>query len=178
MNELTGGTLQIGANIDISGVTIDPQGTAAAAITSPTATMNGAGQQTFDFGTASGECDILCAADYELTTGASVTINIYSNGLPNLFGGDANFRSLRAIFFQVLSGGDSVGVVIGGAASDPHPLFFGADDQTWTIFPDGSPLTNSCAAGVPVTVGAENIKILNAGAVTVIVRVALGGTSV
>lgn len=181
-NPLTAGTMQITVQARISGASIAPQGTAASpTISSPTAEATVSGQQSFSFGTASAKCDILCMADYTLAASGGaddVTIDLYDNGLPNLFGGDADFRKLKGITVAVLSGGDAAGVTIGNAASNPHQLFFGAVDQTWDIFPSGSPFAGSSNAGVTVDATHRNLLITNNGAVAVTVRVALGGTSV
>ncbi len=178
-NPLTAGTLQISAQTNIAGAMIAAQGTAPATITSPSAGAVGTGQEQFDYGTASGQCDILCAADYLMTTGASLTLDIYTGtDLPNVFGGTAPFRKLKAVFLGVLSGGDAAGVTIGNAASNGNALFFGAQNDTWTVFPGGVPLQGSSPAGVTVDATHKNVLIHNNSAVSVTVRFILGGTSV
>ncbi len=180
-NPLTAGTLQIVAQTSIAGAMIAAQGTAPATITSPTAGAVGTGQEQFDYGTASGQCDILCAADYLISTGMSATValDIFTGtDFPNVFGGAAPFRKVKAVFLGVLSGGDAAGVTIGGAASNGNALFFGAQNDTWTVFPGGVPLQGSSPAGVTVDATHKNILITNNGAVSVTVRFMLGGTSV
>lgn len=181
-NPLTAGTLQVTVQARISGANIAPQGTVGTpTIASPAWEGSATGQQTFSFGTTSGKCDILCMADYSLAASGgadAVTIDLYANGLPNVFGGDADFRKLRAVTVAIVSGGDAAGVTIGNAASNAHQLFFGADDQTWTIYPSGTPLAGSSNAGVTVDATHRNVLITNNSAVAVVVRVAMGGTSV
>ena len=178
-NPLTAGTFDVSAQAKITGATIAPQGNASPnSLESPGNDQLATGSQTLAFGTGSAQADILCAAEYSLNAGANMTIDLFANGLPNLFGGDANFRNLRAIAVTISSGGDSAGLTIGNAAANPNGLFFGAVTQTWTIFPSGAPFIGGSPAGVAVTAGARNLKIANNGAVAIVFKLMLAGTSV
>ena len=176
---LTAGTIQVSAQAKISGAKIAPQGTATSVtLTAPSVDAIGNGQAMFTFGTGAGQCDILCAADYDLAAGASVEIDLFANGLPNVYGGTADFRKLKVAFVGVQGGGDAAGVTIGGSAANPHPLFFGAATSTWTIEPNQSPFSGSRSAGIAVDATHRMAKLTNNGAVPVTLRVLLGGTSV
>lgn len=184
-NALTAGTLQLVASAKISGAKINPQGTAVTiSLASPTAGEDGAGQVTTAFGTGAGQCDILCAADYDLTVSGgltpSVIIDLYANGLPNVFGGDANFRHLKAVLVAIVANGEAgVGATVGNAGSNPAQMWFGAAGQTWTIFPSSVPFVGAeVTTGYVIDATHRNLKIANASATApVTVRVLLGGTS-
>lgn len=176
---LVGGSFLISAQARISGAQIDPQGTAAdPTISLPTTDIIGTGMENLGFGTASGQADILCGADYALNAGANVELDLSANGLPNVFGGTANFVKLRGLFVGIVTGGDAAGVTVGGAATNAASLFFGANTATWNIFPSGAPMIGGSPAGVTVDGTHKNLKILNNGAVAVTVRLILAGTSV
>jgi hypothetical protein len=176
---LTAGTARSSVQFAITGASIAPQGASSSTIVVPTADAVGAGQVNFEYGTASGQCDIYCAAEYVLTTaGATQTIDIYANGLPNLFGGTADFRKLKGVYFGIVSGGDTGGVAVGGAASNANKMFFSDQTDKWTIRPGQVPLVGSAADGITVDATNRNIKIENTGAVTVRVIIMLCGTSV
>ena len=178
-NALTAGALQISTQAKLSGLQIAPQGTATnVTLPNPTAEATASGTAAFAFGTGSGQCSIYCTADYLLNASGTVTIDIYANGLPNALGGDANFRTLKACVFSIVTGGDTAGVTIGNAASNAHALFFGTQTSTWTIYPgaSGIPLSGSSAAGATVDATHRNIKITNnSSSVAVTVRVVLAG---
>lgn len=180
MAALTGGTFQISAAARISGATIAPQGDASSnGLSSPTADATGSGQQNTDYGTASSQADILCAGDFDIPAGGTLTIDIYTGSdLPNVFGGAAPFRTLRSVLFAITAGGDSSGVVVGNAASNANQMFFGAQTHTWTIFPSGPPLVGGSDAGVAVDATHKNINLHNAGAADATVRIMLAGGSV
>lgn len=172
------GSLQLTAQAVIAGVTINPQGTAAVTLSQPTAEANGTGEQTISFGTASGQGNLFLAGDFTLTAGASVTFDLFAGtDFKDLFGQTAAFAKLKAIFVGIITGGDTAGVTIGNAASNQLGLWFGAVTQTWTIYPSGAPLVGGQPAGVTVDNTHKNLKILNAGAVGVTVRVILVGSS-
>jgi hypothetical protein len=178
-NPLIAGSWLVTAQAKISAAKIAPQGTASpTTLSNPTADAVGTGQGDLAFGTATGQGDILCAGDYTLAGGANVVIDLFANGLPNLLGGTANFAKLKGTFFTVLSGGDSAGVAIGGAASNATAMFFGNQNDVWTIYPSGPPFPGGSDDGVVIDATHRNIKILNAGAVNATVRVLLAGSSV
>ncbi len=177
---LTGGTFGINASGAITAATIDPQGTASpSGLESPSADAQGTGSQTLSYGTSSGAADILCAGDFTLAAAGTVEWDLFTGtDFKDVFGQTAAFRKLRGLFIAITDGGDTAGVTIGDAATDPNPLFFGAVDQTWTIFPDGPPMMGGSPAGVAVAGATSNLLITNNGAVEVTVRVMLAGTSV
>lgn len=184
-NPLTAGTFQIVSQGQISGAQIAPQGTAVSNdFSPPTAGAVASTQLSLAYGTGSGQADILCAGEYDLTVSGggtpSVTIDLFANGLPNVFGGTANFLHLKAIHVSIKSGGDSSGVKIGNAGANPNKLYFDSATDTWTILPNGTPFVGGDpATGVVVDSTHRNILIANASAVAVVtVRVMLAGTSV
>ncbi len=178
-NALTAGQVQIGSSCRFSGATISPQGTATVTLASPTAEAVGTGQQAFTYGTGTSQIDILCAADYVLGNGAELTLDIYTGAdLLNLFGGTAAFRHVKAIYFGLQSGGDTLGASIGNAALNGNVLFFGSQAATWTVGFGGAPLVGSKEPGVAVDATHKNVRIVNNGAVSAVLRLLLAGTSV
>lgn len=176
---LTAGTFGITVSAQVSGASIAPQGTAAStSIASPTTAASGNGSLSLAYGTASGQGDIFCAGDFTLAAGATVTLDLYTGtDFKDVFGQTAAFRTLRGVYVGIVSGGDSDGLVVGNAASDGTALFFGSASQTWTVYPSGPPLAGGSPAGVTIGTTTKNLKIENAGAVSVTFRLILAGAS-
>lgn len=177
---LTAGSMSVSGSAQITEVTIAPQGTASTTvIPAPTAGAGVAVSQSLEYGTGSGQADIYCAGNFTLGAGLTVTWDLYTGtDFKDLFGETAAFRKLKSITVAVLSGGDASGLVVGNAASDAASLFFGANTQTWTVYPSGPPLFGGSPAGVTVDATHKNLKIANAGAAEITFAVALAGTSV
>lgn len=181
-NPLTAGTWQLVGQAKISGASIAAQGTATSdSVPDPVAEATAAVQQTLSYGTGSGQADILCAAAYTLTAGGSVVRDLLTGtDLPNLFGGSAAFAKLKGLFVGISSGGDAAGVTVGNTsgAGNPLTLWFGTNVMTWTVKPSGPPMLGGDPAGVAVDATHRNLRIVNNGAVSAVVVVALAGTSV
>jgi hypothetical protein len=176
---LTAGTFGITATATVSGAGIAAQGTASPnGLETPTANASGTASLSLATGTSSGQCDIICAGEFTLAGGASVTWDLYTGtDFKDVFGQTAAFRKLRGVAVVIVSGGDASGVIVGNAASNQTPLFFGAATQTWTVFPSGPPMVGGSPAGIAVGNTTCNLKVANAGAVSVTFRVLLAGTS-
>lgn len=134
--------------------------------------------QLLTYGTASANADIFVFQTRTLAGGAAATYDLYTGtDLKDVFGDTAAFRKIKSLAVWVDSGGDTSGVVIGGAATNIWPAFFVDSSDKWTVFPSGPALLGGSPAGVAVGAATCNIKIANAGAVSVVVGVALAGTS-
>lgn len=137
--------------------------------------------QLLGFGTAAGQMNQLVLQERSLAPGASETLDLYdgSTGTPALIDimrDNVRFRTLRGLALWILDGGDADGVTIGDAASNAHPLWFGAADQTQTVYPDSGPMTGGQQAGVAVTATVRNVKVTNNGAESVTYLVAIAGS--
>lgn len=176
---LTAGQFQIGATCNISGATIAPQGTApSTTLQSPQSQQTATGSSTLEFGTTTSKADILCAGEFKLTTGATLTLDLYTGtDFKDLFGYTAAFRKIKGIFVSITSGGDASGLTIGGAASNANKLFFGTQNDTWTIYPSGAPFAGGSPAGVVVDSTHKNLLLTNNSAVDIIFKLFLAGTS-
>jgi hypothetical protein len=132
--------------------------------------------QSLPYGTGAGCVTHVVAHEYTLGVGASVTLDLYDGSLADVFGVASPLRVLRGWAIWVHSGGDTSGVTVGNAGSNPHPLGFGSATYTKSIYPGGA-----AEAGGPkdiaVTATVRNVKIQNASAVAAVVRVFLGGSS-
>lgn len=178
---LTAGTWQLTAAALIQGAKIAPQGTAATiTLAYPTCDETGSDEQQLTYGTGSGEADVLCAADFAVTAGGSITLDLLTGtDLKNVFGGDAPIVKLKGVYIGVVSGSDDTsGVTVGNAAANCNQLFFGAQNDTWTIYPSGCPMIGGKPAGVTVDATNRNLKIANGGAADAVVRVMVAGSSV
>mgnify|MGYP006935479258 FL=1 len=134
---------------------------------------------TLTFGTASGQIDLITVSDRTLTAGSSATYDLYTGtDLRDLVGGTCAFRKVKIVQITIVAGGDTAGVTIGNAASDGWAAFFGAATHTQTIYPSGPAFVQGSPAGVAVGASTKNLKVLNNGAVSVTVRIAIAGTSV
>ena len=134
--------------------------------------------QSLPYGTGVGTASIVVSQTYLLAAGSSVTLNLYDGSLLDVTNAAAAMRLLRAYAIWISAGGDSAGVTIGNAGSNPHPLFFGATTSTKTIYPssEGDGSGNSVGAGVVVSATACNVKLQNNGAVPVTLSVNFAGT--
>lgn len=134
--------------------------------------------QTLAYGTSTGQADILCYQTRTLTAGATLTLDLYTGtDFKDVFGDTAALRKVKGLCVWVDSGGDTAGVTVGAAATDIWPAFFGNSSDVWNIFPSGPPLVGGSPAGVAVGAATKNLKILNNGAVSVVVGIAVAGTS-
>lgn len=178
---LTAGSYIVNSQAQISGATIAPQGNASPnGLASPEAEALSTGGLSLAFGTGTDQADILCAGQFSIAGGGgTLTIDLYAGtDLKDVFGGTAAVRTLKAVHIDIDSGGDTTGVTIGSAGANPHPLFFSATNDRWTVFPGGPPLSGGGGAGVAVTNTVKNVLITNNGAVAVVVDVFVAGTSV
>jgi len=156
-----------------------PSNTLPGSTANPTATT----KQELTYGLSDGEIDVPLTGEYLIAAGGALTLNLYDGGttasdLTNLFGGASNLRVVRSLTFAVVSGGDSSGVAIGGAASNEFYGFFAAAGDKVKIYPDGPALALGSPAGAAVTSSAKNVKIENLGAAEVVVRVSAAGASI
>lgn len=143
-----------------------------------TQSANPIATETLPYGTGPGTVSIIIAGSYLLTAGATVTVNLFDGSTNDITGSGATLRLLRAYAIWISAGGDTSGVTIGNAGSNPHPLFWGSTATTKTIYPAGAEDAGggSTIVGVAVTSSACNVKIVNNGAVPVTVLANFGGT--
>lgn len=176
---LTGGVWSLSAQAKESGVTISPFGTATIdSIPSPIAEAIASIEQSLEFGTDDGEANVLCAAAFVLAGAGTITFDLFAGtDLPNLFSGTAAMVKLKGLFIGIVEGGDADGVTIGDAAANPALMWFGAVDQTWTIYPEGAPMTGGDPVGRTIDNTDKNLLITNNGAAEVTIVIALAGSS-
>jgi hypothetical protein len=166
--------------------TIPPPGNAVAnSLPATTPTPSDSGTQTVPYGTSPGKADVYCVGQYQLAAGASITLNLYNGGatpndLTRLDGTAANLRNGRQLFARVVSGGDSTGVAVGGAGSNPWYGPLGSATAAPLIYPDGPPLPlGSLTANFTVTATAKNLLLTNnSPTATATVNVFVVGVSV
>lgn len=133
----------------------------------------------FTFGTTSGKVDLVTCSDRTLTAGASSTYDLYTGtDLKDLDGLTCALRKGKFVYVSIISGGDASGVRIGGAASNQWVAFFADVSDKSLIFPGGPPFIQGSPAGVAIGATTCNLKIENLGAVSVTIRILIGGTSV
>jgi hypothetical protein len=175
---MTTGSVQCGTTLRVSG-TYPPQGVTGELANHTIPQSAGAEAATLTYGTSSGKVDLITCSDRTLTAGASGTYDLYTGtDLKDLDGLTCAFRKVKLIQVSIVSGGDTAGVTVGGAASDQWVGFFGASGDTLTIYPSGPPFLGGQPAGSAVGTTTKNLKILNNGAVSVTVRITIAGSSV
>lgn len=141
-------------------------------------------QQVMGYGTGNDQVDLIVLQDRSLAAGASEELDLYdgSTNSPPItdIGGWANagFRRLKGFALWISDGGDTAGVTVGAAASNPNTLWFGGTTPTQTVYPGGAPMSGGSDAGIVVSTSARYVKVLNNGAVSVTYTIALGGTTV
>jgi hypothetical protein len=133
--------------------------------------------QSLPYGTGSGTTSIVFARTYTMAPGEVLTFDLYDGSMTDVHGVAAPFRVLRSWAIWVESDGSASGVTIGNAASNAHPLGFGATTHTKTVFPDGPAETGGSPAGIAVTATVRNVKVLNNAIVPTKVVVHFGGSS-
>jgi hypothetical protein len=159
---------------------VDPQGTA---VTSTLAdalfALTGSAEFALTYGTASGEINLLCGQDRTLNAATAETFDLYTGSdLKELNGGTAAFRKVKLLVVYVISGGDTAGLVVGGAAADQWVGFFGDVTDKHKVFPSGPAYQGGSPAGVAVGATTKNLKVENLGAVAVTYRIVVAGTNV
>lgn len=170
---MTGGTWNLSAAIRVTGALLPANQPAG-----PKVTLSDATRQALTYGTTSGKADIVVYQTRTLATVTAATYDLYTGtDLKDIFGDTAAFRKIKSLCVWVDSGGDAAGVTIGAAGSNIWPAFFGNSSDVWNIFPSGPPLVGGSPAGVAVGAATCNLKILNNGAVSVVVGIAIAGTS-
>lgn len=134
---------------------------------------------TLEYGTSSGQCDLIVCRDKTLTAASSATYDLYTGtDLTDIDAAAAPFRKIKYAAVFIVDGGDTAGVRVGGAASNPWGAFFADVADMHDIFPDGPPYQGGSPAGKAVSSpGSLNFKVANLGAVSVTVRIVLAGTS-
>lgn len=156
-----------------------PQGVSST-LTSTSISQTANSQMTpLTFGTTSGKVDLVTCSDRTLLTTASATYDLYTGtDLKDLDGLTCAFRKIKFIQISIVSGGDATGIRIGGAASNQWVAFFADVSDKALIFPSGPPFVQGSPAGVAVGATTCNLKIENLSAVSVTLRILIGGTSV
>lgn len=134
--------------------------------------------QTLAYGTGSGQFDILCFQTRTINAASTLTLDLYAGtDLEDVFDKTAPLRKVKGLCVWVDSGGDTAGVAVGGAASDTWVAFFAHTSDKHLIFPSGPAYLGGSPAGVAVGSSTKNLLIENLGAVSVVVGIAVAGTS-
>lgn len=180
---MTNGSFQASVSVQMSG-TFPPQGVVS--LVSPLRnTVIGqasSAQPELTYGVGTGKVNLIVCSDHNLTASGgltpSATWDLYTGtDLKDLDGGTAAFRFVRYAGMFILTGGDSSGVRVGGAASDCWPAFFADATDKWLIKPGGMPFQGGTREGVAVGASTKNLYVENLGAAAVTVRVILAGSS-
>lgn len=170
---MTGGTWRLSTTVRATGAKLPANQPTAARLTLPD-TIG----QALTYGTGSGQADILCFQTRTLAAGATLTLDLYTGtDFKDLFGDTAAFRKVKSLAVWVDSGGDASGVLVGGAASNAWVAFFADTSDKWKVFPSGPAMLGGSPAGVAVGATTCNLKFENAGAASVVVGIAIAGTS-
>ena len=134
---------------------------------------------TLTYGTSSGLVDLVTCSDRTISAASTATYDLYTGtDLLGLAGETCAFRKVKYIEIMIVSGGDSSGVQIGGAAANEWVGFFTAAGDKYKIFPSGPPFLGGSPAGVAVGVATKNLLVENLGAASVTVRILVAGSSV
>jgi hypothetical protein len=116
-----------------------------------------------------------------LAVAGTADLVLDDGSLLDLFGDAVSFTSLKLAHVQLVApaGGAEVAagtqITIGAAATNPHPLFFGAAAHTHRVTRGGPPYQGGDPAGVAVSGGANRVRLTNTGSVAATVAVLLGG---
>lgn len=172
---MTAGSLLIGTSYRATG-TFAPPGQGGF-LTSAVVKQANNVQANFDFGTDDSHVDTIVFQDQVFAPGASATYDIYTGtDLLDINNSSAPYRTLRYLSVFIVSGGDSSGVRVGGAAANEFQAWFSNAGDQQDVFPNGPPLQQGDPTGKSVGSTNKNIKIANLGAVAVTVRIVLGGS--
>jgi len=175
---MTDGYLRASTSLRVKGV-FPPQGVTGSLSSHTINQAAGVTVGTLTYGTTSGKVDLIVVQDRTLTATTAATYDLYTGGdLKDLDGLTAALRKVKYVQVSIVSGGDSSGVRVGGAASDEWVGFFAAAGDMHLIFPSGPPFLGGSPAGKAVGAATKNLKVENLGAVSVTVRIVIAGTSV
>ena len=180
---MTNGQVQASAGVQLSGV-YPPQGVIAS--TNPlknfTILQSFAASLNLTYGTGSGKVNLIVCSDHTLTAAGGLTptatYDLYTGtDLPDLDGLTAAFRIVRYVAVHVVTGGDTLGMQVGGAASDTWGSYFVNVNDKALVFPNGVPYQGGSPAGVAVGTTTKNFLIENLGAVAVTFRIVVAGSA-
>lgn len=175
---MTGGQWQMNLALRLSGRKLSPGNVTTVAVSTTDQTT-----QVMGYGTGDDQVNVIVLQDRTLGPGASEELDLYdgsSNSPPlvDIIGDAVALRKLRCWALWIASGGDELGVTVGGAGSDPNELWMGGTAPTYSVFPGGAPMAGGSDAGVEVTSSARYVKVLNNGAEAVTYTVAMAGSTV
>jgi hypothetical protein len=181
---LSGGSLVISTTARAVGRLPGAGNTAANTIAAVTRTVSGGATGTTNFGAGSGYGDLICACEFSIAAGATLTLDLYTGAitasdLTDVFGDAAPFRKLRGLCVEVVDeGADATsGVRVGGASSNEWVGFFETAGDSLDIFPDGPPFAVGSPAGKAVGSTTKNLAIENLSTSAArVVRVTAGGS--
>lgn len=179
---MTNGSFQASCSVQLSG-TFPPQGVLS--LVSPLRnTVIGqaaSAQPDLTYGAGTGKVNLIVCSDHDLAASGGAddaTYDLYTGtDLRDLDGGAAPFRVVRYAAVFIITGGDSAGVRVGGAASDCWPAFFADATDKWLIKPGGLPFQGCTREGVAVGTTTKNLYVENLGAVPVTIRTIVAGSS-
>ncbi len=128
------------------------------------------------YGTGPGRMSSMVKTTRTINALTAVTYDLYSaTDFVDVFGDAVGFRNIKSITIWVLSGGDTAGVRIGGAASNCWTANFADSSDKALIYPDSGPWIADRNAGSILTTSALNLKIENLGAVAVTLAIRIAG---
>ncbi len=174
---MTSGSWQMSLGLRLSGKKL-----AASNVVAIRANPTEQQSQVMGFGTGNDQMDQIVCQERTLAAGASENLDLYdgSTNTPQLLDicNDAlALRTVKSFTLWIVAGGDSAGVTIGAAASNPNTLWWSGTTPKQTVY-DDAPMSGGRNAGSTVSTSARYVKVLNNGAVAVTYLVAISGTTV
>lgn len=178
---MTDGELSASYSCKVRG-TYPPQGVSSTLATTKISQNANGDITTLTYGTTSGKIDLITVSDRTLaiqgTAGDDATYDLYTGtDLKDLDGLTCAFRKVKFVQISIISGGDALGVRIGGAAANAWPAFFADATDKSLVFPGGPAYQGGSPAGVAVGASTKNLFVENLGAAAVTIRIVIGGTS-
>lgn len=163
---MTGGRLTASSTITAL-ATLDPQGTASSSTVPDSKTsVSKAESVTLQYGTGSGQCNLIVCQERTITASNSETLNLFDGTLKGIYGEATGFQKVKFISIGIIDNPSTSvkasSITVGNAAANPNTLFMGGTTPTQTIYKTGPAMRQGDGVtGVTVSGAACNVKILN-----------------
>jgi hypothetical protein len=118
------------------------------------------------YGTGSGQVNLICAQQRTLAASANEELNLFSGALTGVFGEATGFAKLKYLAVWLIANpGTAVtasSITVGAASATQLILWFGNVNDTHTVFKNGPPYQGGDpVTGVTVDNTAKLVKVLN-----------------
>lgn len=162
---MDGGSVTVNVSVRFTGV-LNPQGGTTTGLSAAKLTQTKTFEETLSFGTGSGQANKFVCTVRSLNAGASETLDLSAGTIDDIFDASGALATLKRIIVIQVANLDGTtaasSITVGNAAANATQLWFGADNDTYTIYgTDGLPFIAGDDAGVTIDGTNKNVLITN-----------------